>query len=61
MQTSDYITKDVKALSPNDTIEKAQKLFEHLTFTHLPVVEEQIYLGSIAEEDVQILMKIIKK
>jgi predicted transcriptional regulator len=61
MQTSDYITKDIKALSPNDTIEKAQKLFEQLTFTHLPVVEEQIYLGSIAEEDVQIIEENHKK
>ena len=55
MQTSDYISKDVKALAPNDTIEKAQKLFEHLTFTHLPVVENGIYLGAIAEADVQII------
>ena len=61
MKTTDYITKEVKALSPNDTIEKAQKLFEHLTFTHLPVVEEKIYLGSIAEEDVQIIDEKQKK
>lgn len=55
MQTSDYISKDVKALSPDDTIAKAQKLFEHLTFTHLPIVEDKIYLGSISEADVQII------
>lgn len=55
MQTSDYISKDVKALSPNDTIKKAQKLFEHLTFTHLPIVDDNIYLGSISETDVQII------
>ena len=61
MQTTDYISKDVKALSPNDTIEKAQKLFEHLTFTHLPVVEEKIYLGSLAEADIQIIEENHKK
>tara|TARA_R110002073_G_scaffold40547_5_gene115288 strand:+ start:447589 stop:448248 length:660 start_codon:yes stop_codon:yes gene_type:complete len=55
MQTSNYISKDVKALSPSDTIEKAQKLFEHLTFTHLPIVENDIYLGSISESDIQTL------
>ncbi len=55
MQTSDYISKDVKALSPNDTISKAQKLFEHLTFTHLPIVDENTYIGSISEADVQII------
>jgi len=61
MQTSDYISKDVKSLSPNDTIQKAQKLFEHLTFTHLPIVEENIYLGSISEADVQIIEDTNKK
>ena len=61
MQTSDYISKDVKALSPNDTIGKAQKLFEHLTFTHLPIVEDNIYLGSISETDVQIIEDSDKK
>ena len=61
MQTSDYISKDVKALSPNDTIVKAQKLFEHLTFTHLPIVEDQVYLGSISETDVQIIESSEKK
>ncbi len=55
MQTSDYISKDVKALSPNDTIAKAQKLFEHLTFTHLPIVDDHMYIGSISETDVQII------
>ncbi len=61
MQTSDYISKDVKALSPNDTIAKAQKLFEHLTFTHLPIVENNIYVGSISETDVQIIEEVDKK
>ena len=61
MQTSDYISKDVKALSPNDTIAKAQKLFEHLTFTHLPIVDEDIYMGSISETDVQIIEENEKK
>ena len=61
MQTSDYISKDVKALSPNDTIAKAQRLFEHLTFTHLPIVEDKVYLGSISETDVQIIEESDKK
>lgn len=52
MQTSDYISKDIKPLSSQDTIEKAQKLFEKLTFTHLPIVDNGIYLGSISENDV---------
>lgn len=61
MQTSDYISKEVKALSPSATIGDAQKLFEHLTFTHLPVVEKNNYLGSISEVDVQIIEETDKK
>ena len=53
MQTSDYISKDVKALSPNATIEEIQKIFNNLTFTHLPVVENDVYLGSVSESDIQ--------
>ena len=53
MQTSDYISKDVKALSPNDTVKKAQKLFERLTFTHIPVVDNGSFKGLVAESDMQ--------
>ncbi len=53
MQTSDYISKDVKALSPNTTIGEVQDLFKQLTFTHLPIVENGVYLGSVSEFDIQ--------
>lgn len=55
MQTSDYIAKDVKALSLNSTVKDAQNLFNRLTFTHIPVVENNIYLGCISEADVSTL------
>lgn len=55
MQTSDYITKDVKALTLDHTVKDLQNLFKKLTFTHLPVVENDIYLGCISEADVSIL------
>jgi len=53
MQTTDYITKDVKALSSSDKIEKAKKIFNQLTFTHLPIVEKGLLIGLVAEEDVK--------
>ncbi len=53
MQTTDYITKDIKALSASDKISKAKKLFKQLTFTHLPVVDNGILLGLVAEADIQ--------
>lgn len=55
MQTSDYISKDIKALSLEDTVKDAQNLFNRLTFTHIPVVDNDIYLGSISEADVSTL------
>ncbi len=53
MQTTDYITKDIKALSASDKVSKAKKLFNQLTFTHLPIVDDGFLLGLIAETDIQ--------
>lgn len=55
MQTSDYIAKDIKALTLDSTVKDAQVLFNKLTFTHIPIVENNIYLGVISEADVSIL------
>ena len=55
MQTTDYITKDVKALTTSDKISKAKKLFKQLTYTHLPVVNKGILLGLLSETDIQII------
>lgn len=52
MQTSEYISKDVKALTLKSSIKDAQNLFNRLTFTHLPIVENNVYLGSISEADI---------
>ncbi|WP_117881887.1 CBS domain-containing protein [Aureibaculum luteum] len=53
MITSDYISKDVRALQTSDKISKAKGLFNLLTFTHLPVIEQGNFMGLIAENDVQ--------
>ncbi|HBK70806.1 MAG TPA: acetoin utilization protein acuB [Flavobacteriaceae bacterium] len=53
MQTSDYITKDIKPLSSSDKASKAKELFKQLTFSHLPVVDKGVFLGLIAENDIQ--------
>ena len=55
MQTSDYIAKDVKALTLSSTVKEAQHLFNILTFTHLPIVENNNYLGVVSEADVSTL------
>lgn len=53
MQTTDYITKDLKALSSSDTISKAKKLFKQFAFTHIPVVSDGFLLGLVEETDVE--------
>ena len=57
MQTSDYILKDVKALSLDQSVKEVQSIFNNLTFTHLPVVEDQIYLGCVSEADIAALVE----
>ncbi len=51
MQTIDYISKDVKALQLSDTVDSAKLLFNELIFTHLPIVENGIFVGLISESD----------
>lgn len=53
MKISEYISKDVKALALNSTIGEAKKLFNDLTFSHVPIIKEQHLIGSILESDVR--------
>jgi hypothetical protein len=61
MQTAEYISNDVKALTLNDTINKAKQLFNELIFTHIPVVEDNHLLGLISESDLHIFEEGTKK
>jgi len=51
MLTTEYITNDVKALTLSNTIADAKELFHDSIFTHIPVVEDNEFLGLIAESD----------
>lgn len=53
MKISEYISKDVKALTLDNTIGEAKKLFNDLTFSHVPIVKKQDLLGSLLESDVR--------
>lgn len=53
MNINDYILKEIKALSLDTTISSAQDLCNTLTISHIPVVKNNILLGSFAEEDIQ--------
>ena len=53
MEITNYITTDFKALDSQDTIATVKDFFDDLNFSHFPVVEEGIYIGSIASEDIE--------
>ena len=52
-EITNYITNDYKAIDSQETIATVQLFFDELTFSHFPVVEEGIYIGSIACEDIE--------
>lgn len=52
-EISNYIANDYKPLDCQETIAYVQEFFDELTFSHFPVVEEGVYIGSIASEDVE--------
>jgi len=52
MNTTSYILTDLKALSPNDPVEKAIKIFRNQPISHLPIVENNRLVGLISESDI---------
>ncbi|WP_304200366.1 CBS domain-containing protein [Flavobacterium alvei] len=52
-EITNYITNDYKAIDSQETIATVQDFFGELTFSHFPVVNEGIYIGSIASEDIE--------
>jgi Mg/Co/Ni transporter MgtE len=51
-EITEYITNDFKAIDSQDTIADVQDFFNDLHFSHFPVIEEGIYIGSIAADDI---------
>lgn len=52
-EITEYITNDFKAIDSFDSIAAVQDLFDDLQFSHFPVLEEGVYIGSIAAEDIE--------
>jgi CBS domain-containing protein len=52
-EITNYITNDFKAIDSQDTIAVVQEFFDELHFSHFPVIEEGIYIGSIASDDIE--------
>ncbi|MDH7911743.1 CBS domain-containing protein [Winogradskyella sp. SYSU M77433] len=51
MQLQDFVINDVKPLNITDKISDVQLLFNQLTYSHIPVQNNGIYLGCISEAD----------
>lgn len=51
MNISYYVLNDVKPLTLVDKIKNVQELFNQLTFSHIPIMEENEYLGCMSETD----------
>jgi Mg/Co/Ni transporter MgtE len=51
MPLSNYIINDIKPLNVNDNIKDAQLLFNQLTYSHIPIKKDDIYIGCISETD----------
>lgn len=49
---TNYINNDLKALDIKETISDVQDFFSELTFSHFPVVDEEVYIGSIESDDI---------
>lgn len=52
-EITNYINNDFKPLESGESIALTQDFFDELTFSHFPVVEEGLYIGSIASVDLE--------
>lgn len=52
-EISNFILNDYKALQIDETIADAQEFFEEINFSHFPVLDDSIYIGSIAKDDLE--------
>jgi len=52
-EINDYITNDYKAIDSQETIADVQDFFVDVPFSHFSVLNEGVYIGSIAADDVE--------
>lgn len=53
MEITNYITTDYKAIDSQETIMAVKEFFTELGYSHFPVTENGIYIGSISSDDVE--------
>jgi predicted transcriptional regulator len=53
IEITDYINNDYKAIKSNDIVATVQEFMEEVHFSHFPVLEEGIYIGSLSANDIE--------
>jgi len=51
MNIAEYILNDVTPLAITDEVKDAQLVFNQLTFSHIPILENGVYIGCLSETD----------
>ncbi|MBA6152278.1 CBS domain-containing protein [Gelidibacter maritimus] len=51
MPLREYIINDIKPLNINDKVSDLKLMFNGLTYSHIPIENNQVYLGCISETD----------
>ena len=51
MPLSEYIINDIKPLQTTDKVDDVQQLFNQLTYSHIPIKKEDVYIGCMSETD----------
>ena len=52
-EITNYITNDFRAIDSQETIALIQDFFADVNFSHFPVLEDGIFIGSIASDDIE--------
>lgn len=52
MRSIDYISNDIKPLKLDDNIDKIKKIFSNYYLNYLPIVDNNIFYGTIAKQDI---------
>lgn len=51
MEIHDLIINDVSPLSLKDSVKRAKSIFSQMTYSHIPIMDEEMYIGCVAETD----------
>lgn len=55
IEITDFLNNNIKALRTTDSVADAQDLFAEYPFSHFPVLEDGVYIGSAGAEDIELM------